>query len=71
MVNNMNEKQYIEFLQDLIQVYKRRLKLMGSKQRWNYSNIRAKKMEDLNKKIEVLTNELENITHVQGGNKNE
>jgi len=71
MVNNMNEKQYIEFLQDLIQVYKRRLKLMGSKQRWSYSNIRAKKMEDLNKKIIILTNELENITHVQGGNKNE
>jgi len=40
-VRNMNEKQYIEFL------------------------------EDLNKKIIVLTNELENITHVQGGNKNE
>jgi len=67
----MNEKQYIEFLEDLIQVYKRRLKLMGSKQRWSYSNIRARKMEDLNKKIIILTNELENITHVQGGNKNE
>jgi len=71
MVKNMNKKQYIEFLQDLIQVYKRRLKLMSNKQRWSYSNIRARKMDDLNKKIEVLTNELENITHVQGGNKNE